>query len=285
MGSQPSMNAGAAEIGPLRVTEVTSPAGQCVRTARQAGPADAGWHQVEVLVRGRLSVEQAGRISQLRPGDLVVVDPARPARYTRSAAEHVTVLVPRAMLPLRPAEVLPHLPVYIPGDQGTGALASTLIRQLPRHMEDYQAAEAAQLGTAVADLLAVALASRLDRARDLPQETRQAALLRRIYAFIDRHLHDPQLSPATVATAHHISLRYLHLLFGTQEVTVADWIRRRRLDRCRRDLLDPSQRARPAGAIGARWGLPNTAHFNRVFKAAYGLPPARYRLLADALPR
>ena len=123
------------------------------------------------------SVEQAGRISQLRPGDLVVVDPARPARYTRSAAEHVTVLVPRAMLPLRPAEVLPHLPVYIPGDQGTGALASTLIRQLPRHMEDYQAAEAAQLGTAVADLLAVALASRLDRARDLPQETRQAALL------------------------------------------------------------------------------------------------------------
>jgi len=278
------MNAGAAEIGPLRVTEVTSPAGQCVRTARQAGPADAGWHQVEVLVRGRLSVEQAGRISQLRPGDLVVVDPARPARYTRSAAEHVTVLVPRAMLPLRPAEVLPHLPVYIPGDQGTGALASTLIRQLPRHMEDYQA-EAAQLGTAVADLLAVALASRLDRARDLPQETRQAALLRRIYAFIDRHLHDPQLSPATVATAHHISLRYLHLLFGTQEVTVADWIRRRRLDRCRRDLLDPALRARPAGAIGARWGLPNTAHFNRVFKAAYGLPPARYRLLAGPLPR
>ena len=128
MGSQPSMNAGAAEIGPLRVTEVTSPAGQCIRTARQAGPADAGWHQVEVLVRGRLSVEQAGRISQLRPGDLVVVDPARPARYTRSAAEHVTVLVPRAMLPLRPAEVLPHLPARIPGDHGTGALASTLIR-------------------------------------------------------------------------------------------------------------------------------------------------------------
>jgi AraC-like DNA-binding protein len=30
-------------------------------------------------------------------------------------------------------------------------------------------------------------------------------------------------------------------------------------------------------AIVARWGLPDGAHFNRAFKAAYGLPPARYR--------
>jgi AraC-like DNA-binding protein len=58
---------------------------------------------------------------------------------------------------------------------------------------------------------------------------------------------------------------------------VADWIRRRRLERCARDLLDPALRGEPVGAIGARWGLTNPAHFSRVFRAAYGVPRAEYR--------
>jgi transcriptional regulator GlxA family with amidase domain len=52
---------------------------------------------------------------------------------------------------------------------------------------------------------------------------------------------------------------------------------RRRLELCRRDLLDPLQRERPVAAIGARRGLANAAHFNRLFRAVYGLPPAQYR--------
>jgi AraC-like DNA-binding protein len=94
-------------------------------------------------------------------------------------------------------------------------------------------------------------------------------------------LGDPDVSPATVAAAHYISLRYLHNLFETQETTVADWIRRRRLERCRRDLLDPALRAEPVGSIGARWGLTSPAHFTRLFRGAYGLPPAAYRAEAN----
>jgi AraC-like DNA-binding protein len=30
-------------------------------------------------------------------------------------------------------------------------------------------------------------------------------------------------------------------------------------------------------AVAARWGLPDPAHFNRLFKCTYGLPPAEYR--------
>jgi transcriptional regulator GlxA family with amidase domain len=35
-------------------------------------------------------------------------------------------------------------------------------------------------------------------------------------------------------------------------------------------------------AIAARWGLIDAAHFSRLFRAAYGLPPAEYRLTAMA---
>ena len=67
------------------------------------------------------------------------------------------------------------------------------------------------------------------------------------------------------------------MLFETQQTTVADWIRQRRLERCRRDLADPGLRAKPVGAIAARWGLTNPAHFSRLFRAAYGVPPRAYR--------
>jgi AraC-like DNA-binding protein len=60
---------------------------------------------------------------------------------------------------------------------------------------------------------------------------------------------------------------------------VADWIRSRRLERCRRDLLDPALATRTVEAIGERWGLTDAAHFSRVFRRRFGAPPAEYRLL------
>jgi AraC-like DNA-binding protein len=72
-------------------------------------------------------------------------------------------------------------------------------------------------------------------------------------------------------------VRYLHRLFEAQDTTVAAWIRRRRLERCRRDLADPAFRGVPVSAVAARWGLPDPAHFSRLFRRTYGLPPAEYR--------
>jgi AraC-like DNA-binding protein len=107
--------------------------------------------------------------------------------------------------------------------------------------------------------------------------TQRRVLRTRCRAFIEAHLADSDLSPAVVATAHHVSLRYLHRLFEDGGDGVAGHIRRRRLDRARRDLLDPTLLDRPVSAIGARWGFGDPAHFNRTFKRAYGLPPAGFR--------
>lgn len=134
-----------------------------------------------------------------------------------------------------------------------------------------------RLGTAVLDLLTAGMAARLDRTRAVAPETRHRALLVRIRASIEQRLGDPDLTPGKLAAAHHISVRYLHKLFATQETTLAGWIRWRRLERCRRDLLDPNQVTRPVRAIAARWGILNATHFSRVFRAAYGVSPGEYR--------
>ncbi|AKG43801.1 AraC family transcriptional regulator [Streptomyces xiamenensis] len=98
-----------------------------------------------------------------------------------------------------------------------------------------------------------------------------------VQQYIRERLSDPDLSPSTIACAHHISLRHLHRLFRLHGLTVAAWIRRQRLEGCRRDLTDLAKFAQPIQSIAVRWGFTDNAHFSRVFRAAYGYPPSHLR--------
>lgn len=263
------------QLGPVHVTEGRLPAGECVRTRHLIRRTDPDLYRVELPVRGEVLVEQGDRQTRLAPGDLGLVEPTRPARYRHAEVRYVGLTFPRELLGL-PADALAGLAAArVPGDRGTAALVGSLARQLPRHLDDVDPAEGVRLGTILIDLLATTLAARLDRRPD--SEAPRRALLARIYAYIEQRLSDPDLSPSTIAAAHHISVRYLHLLFESEPATVAGWIRRRRLERCRQDLRNPALAARPVSAIAARWGFTNPAHFSRAFRAAYGVPPTHER--------
>jgi AraC-like DNA-binding protein len=103
------------------------------------------------------------------------------------------------------------------------------------------------------------------------------ALRPRIKAYIEGNLHDPSLGPETVAAEHFISVRYLHKLFEPEGMTVSEWIRRKRLDHCQRDLRNPALADLPISVIAGRWGLTNGAHFSRLFRATYGCSPREFR--------
>lgn len=142
------------------------------------------------------------------------------------------------------------------------------------------------LPAVVLDVVTVTMADRVDgpvalqdvrRGNLVSADFRRRTLVERIHGFIESHLGDPELSPAAVAAAHHISLRYLHKLLEPEACGVAGSIRQRRLERCRHDLLDPAQIDRPVAGIAARWGFSSAAHFSRAFREAYGLPPAEFR--------
>jgi transcriptional regulator GlxA family with amidase domain len=65
---------------------------------------------------------------------------------------------------------------------------------------------------------------------------------------------------------------------GLRQVCLAGEGRRLgRLERCRQDLRDPTQRNRPVAAIGAQWGFLSAPHFSRVFRDAHGVSPAEFR--------
>ncbi|MFI1927160.1 helix-turn-helix domain-containing protein [Streptomyces sp. NPDC020377] len=145
------------------------------------------------------------------------------------------------------------------------------------HAPQYEECDAFRLAHVTLDLLSATLAQAARTEDLLPSETQQTVLRTRVDAFIQQHLADPGLAPASIATAHQISVRHLHRLCQGQATTIADGIRRSRLQRIHRDLADPRLNARSISSIAAPWGSPEPTSFNRAFKTLYGITPRDHR--------
>jgi AraC-like DNA-binding protein len=283
-GHDPRARIRTGRAGPVDVTSVLSgPPHRAFRTRRLIRASDADQFKIHVTVRGRAVWAQDDREAALDPGDFALLDLSRPCQGADRDDVHeaVAVMFPHGAVPLREDELARLTAVPFSGRDGLGASISSLARHLGGRLDGH-ASERGRLATALMDMLVVALAERVDRMKAITQDTCRRALLATVQTFIEQRLGDPALTPGMIAAAHHVSVRHLHQLFEGQDATVAGWIRRRRLERCRRDLLDPSLEHWPVSAIAARWGLMDAAHFSRIFRAAYGRPPAQYRLSARA---
>jgi AraC-like DNA-binding protein len=240
-----------------------------------------------VLVRGGNScvVDQAGRQARLGVGEFAVYDTRRPYEVVCGAdgeqpTQMMTFMFSPSMMPLPRSRVGQLTALRFAAGAGLGDLTSQFLLQLARNVDLYSPAEAARLSAAALEVLATRLARELDAGDWGTPESRRHALLTTVQAFIHQHLGDPELSPATIAAAQHISLRSLHQLFHDEGLTVAGWIRQRRLEGCRRDLSDPALASRPVAAIAGRWGFSSAGDFSRAFRAVHGLPPSEYRRFA-----
>ncbi len=227
-------------------------------------------------------VAQEGRQARLSAGEFAIYDTRRPYEVACGVdgdrpTRMLTFMFSPSLLPLSPSRLRRLTAVRVPACAGVGDLTSQFLLQLARGVDTYSPAEAARLSAAALEVLATRLARELDGPEWGTPEERRHALLTTIQAFIQQNLGDPALTPAAVAAAHHMSLRSLHQLFHDEGLTVAGWIRQRRLERCRRDLSDPALADRPASDIAARWGFSGAGDFSRAFRAAHGLPPAEYR--------
>jgi AraC-like DNA-binding protein len=256
------------------------------RTPKLISQGDPGMLKLLLVCDGGTSVvEQGGQQARLTAGDFAFYDTRRPYEVSCGIGlDHpsraLTFMFPPSLLPLPSSALRQLATVSIPATAGLGDLTAQFLLQLARGIDHYSPAEAARLSAAALEVLATRLAHELDTPDWGTPEARRQALLTTVQGFIQQHLGDPQLSPGTIAAAHHMSLRSLHQLFHDAGLTVAGWIRQRRLECCRRDLADPALASRPVAAIAARWGFSSASDFSRAFRAAHGLPPAEYRRFA-----
>jgi hypothetical protein len=87
------------DFGPVRLAELVTPGGMCLREADTVRAADQELWQIDVVADGRVLAEQDGRRAELGPADLVVIDPARPIHLHRDDQHHHAVAAPPAATP------------------------------------------------------------------------------------------------------------------------------------------------------------------------------------------
>jgi AraC-like DNA-binding protein len=274
----------ASGLGPMQVVVMDVMPVTVTRTPNLIAEADPDLLKLLLVCgEGATVVTQAGRQAQISTAEFALYDTRRPYQVDCAVDDRelpirmLTFMFPPSLLPLSRSRISDLTARRFLATSGLGDLTSQFLLQLARNVDHYSPAEAARLSTCALEVLATRLARELELGSWGTPEARRHALLTTVQAFIQQHLGDARLTPGAVAAAHHMSLRSLHQLFHDDGLTVAGWIRQRRLERCRRDLADPALASRPVAAIAATWGYPNAADFSRAFRAVHGMPPAEYR--------
>lgn len=264
-------------LGPLDLFRIRGDASAVRRTPHAIAAFDPERLTLLMAVSGRCSVQQGDAHALVGAGEISSYETSRPfAVGAPDPFELLLCAVPRAALGADADRAGRRTARRITSASGAGALAAPFLRELWQRLEDETVGPRDDHLADAALALLRALHAPED-AHDTARATPAAAFVPQIKEYIERHLRDPALGPEQIARAHFISTRHLHKLFARERLTVSGWVRRSRLERCRRDLLDPALAGQPIAAIGARWGLPNHAHFSRVFRETYGCTPREAR--------
>lgn len=260
----------------MAIVEVSATSHSVHRTPALLAQSDQRYFKLNLQLEGTGLLIQDNREAVLRPGDLAIYDTNRP--YTLAFEEQARMMVvmfPHDALTLPPDYVGQLSAVCLAGGSGLSGIVGPFIAQIAANPGLLSGPSGSRLAANALDLVSTMLHSELDMAADSMKP--QVLLATSVREYIEANLADPQLSPASIAAAHFISTRHLHNVFHESGATVASWIRSQRLERIRRDLRDPLHTGTSVGAVAARWGFLDAAHFSRSFRDAFGESPSDWR--------
>ncbi|MFT4123364.1 MAG: helix-turn-helix domain-containing protein [Microbacteriaceae bacterium] len=268
-------------IGDLRLLTIKADAQTVVRTPQLVGSEDEpAFYKLVFHAAGWCRVQQDGRTAELEERALVLYDTTRPYRMDfLGPYRHHVLMVPREVLGVPLEAVARVTAVPVPVSQGA---ARVLIRMMASLGADIQSLGERHRLT-IAETL-VELATAVVQEVAWPAlSTKDSGQFAEILAFVEHHLADQRLTPQVIASAHFMSLRSLQMLFQSRDESPSSWIRKRRLENSRRDLIRTQE---PISVVAVRWGFPDPASFTRSFKRAFGVAPATYRAgYSDATAR
>jgi AraC-like DNA-binding protein len=266
-------------LGRMGLANAISEPAQVHRLAKHVARSREQHYFLHTQIDGKLLVEQDGKEALLTQGDLVLTDSAQP--YSLSYAEPCSTLV----LIIPPEEIKRRLPsvddllgVKLSGRKGLSHTTSVMLRSVwerVREGDEFPPDVGERIGASLLDVFAT---SWIDTAGVRIAESATSLSRRiRIKRYIEANLRDPELTARSVAAAFGISPRYLHIIFSNEVETVSNYILRRRLEECGKQLADKMWRRRTITEVAFGWGFNNATHFARVFKDHYGLAPRDYR--------
>ncbi|MEU5609016.1 helix-turn-helix domain-containing protein [Streptomyces sparsogenes] len=260
------------EAAPLMFLGAGGPGPGPHLVAREAGE----FLFVGVRDGGGVSPGPGGPGTPLRPGDILFYDTGLTHRLDLPPGSRLKVfLLSRTLIGVEDSGLRRLTAAPVRAGSRLGSLVSPFLSELAEMVATADPAVSEAVARNAVDLLATLVMEQLAPPPGDIADARRA-LLPRIQKFIEQHLSDPDLSPESIARAHHISVRYLHKLFRDEGTTVGRWVRHRRLEECQRELVRAKGR-RTIAAVARRWGFISPTHFSRVFRATYGMSPSEWQ--------
>lgn len=247
-----------------------------IRPARRSPNSAAESLTFQLVVSGRELFEIGDSRHILTPGDLLIWNDLNAMRFDVSERLHkISVTVPMARLrnwfPTRWHSIEQYHPK---GSPVASVMSSLMTAMLPEALN-----ERLRDGHAVADAMMGSLVCVLGTEAGFASGIRDSHI-HRAKSYIAANLPNPDLSPADVAAAAGVSVRHLHSLFESADLSVHEYIMSQRLERIHQDLAKDSMRNRTITDIAFAWGFQSSAHFSRRFRAAFGLSPSAFRKIS-----
>jgi len=163
------------------------------------------------------------------------------------------------------------------GDAGIGHVFSGFLRSIAESVETLSLDELRPLELALAEFLVASLAGNDKEGSFSGLTPSQAALFSRVCRTIEGNLADPDLGLTSIAKDERVSPRYLQKLFEAVGQSFSTYLRSRRLERCRADLVNPLYEKVSIADVCFRWGFNDPAYFSRAFREQYGASPRTFR--------
>ncbi len=231
-------------------------------------------------------MQRGGQPAPLEIGDIVygIGGAAAELRFGTNFRQ-LLVRVPRAAVGARLVGRLAARVGHLSGHDGLARVFAQLLASVADTINTLDVDAIRPIEIALTEFLAASLAAHSQDGMLTCATASQTATLHRICQTIEGRLADPMLAVADVAVSEGLSLRHLQKLFEAAGSSFGDYVRQRRLERCRLDLMNPLYTGDSVTSICFRWGFSDTSGFSRAFSERFGQPPRRYRRkIASAIP-
>jgi AraC-like DNA-binding protein len=265
--------------GELACSELYADAVTYTRTERAVACSPVDVYGLHLQIEGVSHSTQGGQTRTHEPGSLMLMDSNVPFRiFKPGRTRHRVIRVPRRQIDALIAPGWQRQGIHC-AQPGLGSLLTQYARALTEEMGRLNAAQAGGALDNLCRLLALYANAQAEHA-DPANRAVNAARLVQVRRHIDQHLADPVLTPASVAAAHRMSQRSLHLLFEPTGVSFARYVLRRRLQECHAMVTSPAHAHRSITDIAFGWGFNSLTTFFRAFQPQFGVAPGELRRTA-----
>jgi AraC-like DNA-binding protein len=264
-------------LGPIQFARMSTNRTNILRTRRHILPGAPRLYSFLLQARGSSLLSHCGHEAQLTEGDFALCDSSAPHSFTVDDNSMVI------MLRIDAATLRKHLPtpekfcgLHLKNEVGLTGTMSAMVERLNMQLETgFTSVYDERLARHLLEMLSMSYAIGFEMTPEVSAVLggRHAEVVR----YIEDHLRDPQLSPASIAEGLRISPRYLRTIFASTGEKVSAYIIRRRLEECASQIRDPGWAGHTLTEIAFAWGFNSAAHFTRTFHEQFSMPPREYR--------